>query len=696
MTRRSMRASVAGVAMITAGVVASPAIAATPLAPVAASIITDGNLSVVRSSLPTTTDLSTSAFRSGSMSVEVALAPSHEAQLQGLLGRVYDAKSRSYQHWLKRGQFDSRFAPSRTETSAVVRYLKASGLVVERSASPFLVRATGSSSSVSSAFHTTLRVYRDTAGTAYYSNASAVQLPTGLVGGLLGVIGLSDTIRVHSMIKHVRRISQPAAGSNGSTHGCETPYVTTAELFDFFNSATYSFPYGYGGGPGCSGLTPSQTNSIYGAPEVGPRGEGAGVNLAVFELSAYQHSDIDTWARTFYGHHYTPPLVDINVDGGPLSPICPAGDTCPPEINGYSGDSEVAADVEMQLSISPDARRVLVYNAPNDYTGQTVLDEYTQIANDDAADVVSSSWGLCERDVGDAAYVQAENVVFEQMASQGQSMFAAAGDQGPFDCIDDGTPNPDQVNVDDPGAQPWVTSVGGTSLETDNPAMKARPSYPTGLETVWNQDDLCNTTANEGGVPGGYSGYPLSGYFWCSQTGASGGGSSEYWGRPSYQRGKGVDNPYTTYGDGTTQCSLAAAGTPCREVPDVSSNADPYTGPAEYCTGDASLPYSACATFNTVPTGWFQIGGTSLSSPLWSGIIADRDSFQGHRTGNANPLLYLLFNTAPSRYFHDVGTFSDGSTTPGTNGLFPTTPGYDEATGIGTPIMDALITRSAF
>ena len=70
-------------------------------------------------------------------------------------------------------------------------------------------------------------------------------------------------------------------------------------------------------------------------------------------------------------------------------------------------------------------------------------------------------------------------------------------------------------------------------------------------------------------------------------------------------------------------------------------------------------------------------------------IIADRDSFQGFRSGNINPLLYALFNLAPALYFHDI-TGSGQTTT--NNGLFPVTPGYDEATGIGTPRMAALIT----
>lgn len=120
------------------------------------------------------------------------------------------------------------------------------------------------------------------------------------------------------------------------------------------------------------------------------------MNLAVFELSAYQHSDIATWGRYFYGPGFKPSLKDINVDGGPLTPICPMGDQCPPQYNGYSGDIEVDADIEMQLAIAPHAREILVYNAPNDFTGQTALDEYAKIANDDTADVVSPA-GRCAR-----------------------------------------------------------------------------------------------------------------------------------------------------------------------------------------------------------------------------------------------------------------------------------------------------------
>ena len=64
-----------------------------------------------------------------------------------------------------------------------------------------------------------------------------------------------------------------------------------------------------------------------------------------------------------------------------------------------------------------------MYNAPNDETGQTELDEYTAMANEDTAATISSSCCACENDVT-AAYVQSENIVFEQMAFQGQSVFS--------------------------------------------------------------------------------------------------------------------------------------------------------------------------------------------------------------------------------------------------------------------------------
>jgi kumamolisin len=547
-----------------------------------------------------------------------------------------------------------------------------------------LVRASGSSQLVTAAFGTTLRTYRGSTGAAYFANATAVQVPAELAPDVLGVLGLSDTLTMHSTAAAVPA-QAPASAAASSPGSCQSPYPTVPLLVQGVLSGISSslVPRGYGGGPGCSGLTPGQVNSIYGAPAAGPRAKGAGVTMALFELSAYQQSDVDTWAHTFYGPQYTPPLTDINVDGGPKTPACPAGDACVPGSEAYFYDIEPAGDIEMQLAIAPDARRIDVYNAPDDALGITELDEYHKIAADDTASVVSTSWGLCETDAG-SAYEQAQNVIFEQMAAQGQSVFAAAGDTGPYGCIRNDGPAANGVSVWDPAVQPWVTAVGGTSMENFNPMASPQPAYSS-QESVWNVDGLCNSSANEGSPLGPYP--PITGYDWCAITLAGGGGSSTVFGRPAYQVGRGVNNPYTATG-----CSLASAGAPCREIPDVSADADEFTPYAEYCTGNASTPDSYCAGFTAQPDpGWIGFAGTSAAAPLWSGIAADRDSWQGARSGNLNPLLYLLYNLAPGVYFHDItGTGQPTSN----NGLFPAVPGYDEATGIGTPRMAALITET--
>ena len=674
-----------------AGIVLGVAALVTPFAalsgPASASAADTTGFFAFTNSVNPTTDVVTGSYSSSNMQIEVAVTPRDEAGLNNLLDALYTKGSPQYHKWLADGVFNARYAPLPATVQRVENYLTSTGLKVEPSDSPFLVRAAGTSSLVSSAFRTTLSTFKDPQGKTYFANSTPVWMPESLSGATLGVIGLSNTVRQATSAKPTvthrsNSIKRPADVKTPTSANCEEPYPTRAQLYAAVNNGT-PIPFGYGGGPGCQGLTPSQTNSLYNAPNFGARTKGQGVNLGLFELSAYQESDIDTWAHQFYGPNYTPHLTNVNVDGGPLNPVCPTGDQCPPNANGYAGDIEVDADIEAQLSVAPDNSHLIVYNAPNDLSGPTELDEWSAIAKANQAAVVSSSWSVCEQDVS-ASYAQAENVIFEQMASQGQSVFGAEGDTGAFSCIrSDGTTG---LAVLDPPSQPWVTSVGGTSFETFNPGTNPHPRYPNGVETVWNVDGLCNTSADEGGFPG---------LFWCAQTGAGGGGSSLYWGRPSYQKAPGVTSSFTTYSTGPngTNCSLAKKGTPCREDPDVSMNADEFTPYAEYCTGNAKTPFSVCGTFSSKqnPPGWFGIGGTSLSSPLWSAIIADRDSWTGRRSGNVNSMLYLLFGLARSTYFHDI---TGAAQTTTNNGYFPVTPGYDEATGLGTPNMTTLILDS--
>ncbi len=134
-------------------------------------------------------------------------------------------------------------------------------------------------------------------------------------------------------------------------------------------------------------------------------------------------------------------------------------------------------------------------------------------------------------------------------------------------------------------------------------------------------------------------------------TAGSGGGISAYFARPSWQRGPGVRNSY----DGSGR----------RELPDVAADADP--------AGSAQIVINGHLT---------AAGGTSQAAPIWAGMTALMNQYLKQRgessAGFLNPVLYALTAGKPAYPpFHDV--------TIGTNLVYPATPGYDLASGLGTP-----------
>ncbi|MFJ7909641.1 protease pro-enzyme activation domain-containing protein [Kitasatospora sp. NPDC096204] len=133
----------------------------------------------------------------------------------------------------------------------------------------------------------------------------------------------------------------------------------------------------------------------------------------------------------------------------------------------------------------------------------------------------------------------------------------------------------------------------------------------------------------------------------------AGGGVSTVFAKPSWQTGTGV------------------SGT-MRTVPDVSSNADPASGFAIYTAG-----------------AWQVYGGTSAAAPLWSGYAAQfnqKAKAVGQPVlGEASPRLYSVANSSGyGSTFHDVTT--------GANQDFSAKAGYDQVTGWGSPVADALTT----
>jgi kumamolisin len=287
----------------------------------------------------------------------------------------------------------------------------------------------------------------------------------------------------------------------------------------------------------------------------------------------------------------------------------------------------------MLIAMAPGLNGIEVYNAPN--TGMGAILAYQQIATDNTAQIVSTSWGLCEANTT-STLVSSENTAAMQMAMQGQSVFAATGDSGAYEC---GNSN---IAVQDPSTQPYFTAVGGTSFGSFDPGSDPNPTYPTGQEVIWNNG--CSSTGCHG---------------------SDGGGVSTLWGDPGFQAGApGVDE--SGYSQSGSYCNQSS-GVPCREVPDVALNADPQTGYSVYCTDPGD---SLCG-------GWGQIGGTSAAAPLWAGIAALLDVQQRGLVGQFTSFLYQLDPNGYNSQYHDI--------TQGDNGFYPAGADYDMASGIGTP-----------
>ncbi len=162
--------------------------------------------------------------------------------------------------------------------------------------------------------------------------------------------------------------------------------------------------------------------------------------------------------------------------------------------------------------MAPRLSKLIVYEAPN--TTQGYNDEFARIVSD-RTPVISVSWGDCEKNMGQqevqrhAGPHQDTPPLHEEAAAQGQSILVAAGDSGSSSCFQLGGSSFDiSLNADDPAAQPFVTGVGGTNL-----TLCAGNSYQS--ETVWN-----------GGLFGG----------------AGGGGISQYWKQPAWQKAMTTTN----------------------------------------------------------------------------------------------------------------------------------------------------------
>ncbi len=335
--------------------------------------------------------------------------------------------------------------------------------------------------------------------------------------------------------------------------------------------------------------TPVQVATLYDFP---PGVDGSGQTIGIIELGGgYQESDIQTY---FSGLGIAPPhVVSVSVDGGQNSPT-----------TADSADGEVALDIQVAGAIAPGAN-IAVYFTPN--TAQGFLDAITTAVHDmgNKPSVISISWGGPESGWTKASMTSIDNAC-KSAGALGITITVASGDNGSSDGVSGGG-----NNVDFPASSPHVLACGGTKLVGSGTKITS--------EVVWNDG---------------------------AQGGATGGGVSNVFALPTWQKNAKVPKPSGKTGG--------------RGVPDVAGDASPTTG------------------YNILVDGSKQVvGGTSAVAPLWAALIARINQQIGKPVGFINPTLY----TSPSA-LHDI--------TSGNNGSFKAGPGWDACTGVGSPIGTAV------
>ncbi len=509
-------------------------------------------------------------------SFDVTFAPRDASGLASFIESLSNTASPNYHHYLTPLEFAQRFGATSASVDAVRSYLRGYGLHVGSvSTGGLVVRVTGTTTDIAHAFSARVETVRRVDGVLAAQLASAGTLPSALAHDIAGVAGLSSVVQPSTNLVHSRVASHATVPQACAEDGGETSTTPNS----------------------LGGYTALQEAQLYGlTPQWAAGNVGTGQTIALYELSAYDPSDLATFLQCY---SLSPTITPISVDGGPTGTY----------------DDEPTLDIEQAAALAPGAN-FEVYQGPNNSTGP--IDTYTQIADDDSATIVSTSWGTCESDPqGDPS---AEQPIFEQMSAQGQTIVSAAGDAGSSDC--NGITN-NNLAVDDPASQPFVTGVGGLTVNSISPLS----------QTVWDS--------------------PVK----SGNAGAGGGGISVLWSRPTWQVAPGI-----------------SASESMRLVPDLSALADPNTGFIQYFTGTgAGLCHKNCAA------GWNAIGGTSVGAPLVSALVAvAAQACDVPRLGFINPSLYAMASTG----FVDVTT---GSNDLYGVGGYSAGPGYDEASGLGSP-----------
>ncbi|HEU5396478.1 MAG TPA: protease pro-enzyme activation domain-containing protein [Verrucomicrobiae bacterium] len=356
----------------------------------------------------------------------VGLPLRNREALGEMLAQVTDPANPNYRHYLSPRQFTDLFGPTESDYDRVAEFFRQNGLAVTaRYSNRMILDVSGRATDVERVFHVTLRTYRHPTEARDFF-APDVEPSIDLSVPILHVAGLNDYHRPHPNFKPMEAaVAEPmfGSGTNKSYRGK-----------DF--RAAY--------------LPSISTNEL----------SGAGQTVAVLEFDGYYPNDIAAYENISGLPNI--PLTNVAVNGG-VSSITKVG------------SEEVSLDIEMIACMAPGVSQIMVYEAANPSPFSDLLN---RIATDNAAQIVSCSWGAGGPD-------PVSEQIFQEMALQGQSFFNASGDSDAF-----------VGKIPFPSDSTNIIQVGGTKLFT------SKPGGVWTNEAVWNSG---NGAGSSGGVSKVYS-----------------------------------------------------------------------------------------------------------------------------------------------------------------------------------------------
>ena len=542
--------------------------------------------------------------------VDVVLAPRDPAALSKYATEVSTPGSPMYHDYLPAGAFPSVFGPTRAAIASVSSALRTLGLHPGAiSGNHLSVPVTATAAAIQNAFQTTLATYRLPGGRTGFRNTSAPRLPAAAAAHVQAIVGLDSLVQMQPLIARPsfggvgarsRREARPAVPSGDPTGGPQPCPAAVSEQASLNSGTSWVFTedqlaYSY------------EFSPLYHAGDF-----GQGVTVGIVEFGEPNlPSDIAAY-QSCYDTHV--PVSYQAVDG----------------FNGHgAGEGEAALDIENVAVLAPRSN-IVVYRGPNSEAGQ--YDVYGTVAIQDRARVESVSYGGCEK-YYPASLAGALNVIFEQNAVQGQTVVVSSGDQGSEGCfLDDHKAN--ELSAEFPASDPWVLSVGGTSIVNSSPVQR-------NFEVVWND---------------GYDG-----------QGAGGGGESTFFAEPSYQKAFGV----------------SSGG--ARGVPDVSADADAETGYLMW-HNDAWFPVGGTSAAAPLWAALLAMTDAKCaSSPV--GFANPTVYFTASPAVKAIVLNDVVTSSKyPSNVNNNFTNWQPGH-------QYPVLTGYDLATGLGTPVGGTLATQ---